>query len=185
MGEYDRVKEWRKKQKARAVEAMGGECVCCGYDKCLKAMDFHHLDPSCKEFTVSSKIRSWTRIVEELRKCVLVCCRCHTEVHAGAIVIPSSARRFDEKYAKDGPTKDFDLCPVCGGTKSKSAKTCSRTCADKVRPRIEWASHDLLGLRQTHSIEAIGRMLGVSGNAIRRQLRKRTAATTAESMFVS
>ena len=46
---YDRVKQWRNNVKNRLVEAFGGECGICGYNKCNRALQFHHLDPEEKE----------------------------------------------------------------------------------------------------------------------------------------
>jgi hypothetical protein len=77
------VMRWRKSSKGRAVELKGGKCMICGYDRCVKALEFHHLDPAEKEFQITGKIRSWARIVEELKKCVLLCANCHREVHEG------------------------------------------------------------------------------------------------------
>jgi len=68
--------------KLRAIEHMGGKCSKCGYDKCPAAFDFHHLDPREKDFAISSKL-SWTVVVEELKKCVLLCSNCHREAHDG------------------------------------------------------------------------------------------------------
>lgn len=68
--------------KERAVAYLGGRCNICGYDKCPSAFDFHHIDPTEKDFVISSKT-SWEAIEPELRKCVLLCANCHREVHAG------------------------------------------------------------------------------------------------------
>ena len=59
----------------------------CGYDRCQWALDFHHLDPSQKEFGISMDgiTRSWERVQKELDKCVLVCSNCHREIHAGLL----------------------------------------------------------------------------------------------------
>lgn len=58
----------------------------CSYDRCMDALQFHHLDPSEKDFVLSRVgTWAWQRIVNELDKCVLLCCRCHTEVHAGVL----------------------------------------------------------------------------------------------------
>ena len=50
----------------------------------MDALQFHHLDPNKKDFAIS-KVGAWAwhRLVKELDKCVLLCNRCHTEVHAG------------------------------------------------------------------------------------------------------
>lgn len=73
----------RLQLKERAVAFLGGKCLICGYDKCPTAFDFHHLDSSTKDFTISDKA-TWDASFEaELRKCVLLCANCHREVHAG------------------------------------------------------------------------------------------------------
>lgn len=69
--------------KKAFVEYKGGKCVICMYSLCLSALDFHHLDSIKKDFQIGTK-NSLTDVVrKELDKCVLVCCRCHREIHAG------------------------------------------------------------------------------------------------------
>lgn len=73
----------------RAIEHGGGRCKICGYDKCVAALDFHHLDPSKKEFTPSKGYKkSWTKLKQEIDKCILLCSNCHREVHAGVTQWP-------------------------------------------------------------------------------------------------
>ena len=64
---------------------MGGVCVGCALPEPVDALEFHHLDPSTKEFGISTEgiPRSWEKIEAELKKCVLLCANCHREVHAG------------------------------------------------------------------------------------------------------
>ena len=52
-----------------------------GYDKCLKALEFHHLDPSKKDFTISNDHFKLLEVVEESKKCILICSNCHKELH--------------------------------------------------------------------------------------------------------
>ncbi len=60
----------------------GGKCSRCGYDKCFDALEFHHLDPSEKEFSLGEKRGiSLPKLRKELDKCILVCRNCHTEIH--------------------------------------------------------------------------------------------------------
>lgn len=74
----------RKKIRQLAVEYKGGQCEHCGYKTCIDALEFHHSDPSEKDFSISEKgyTRSWAKIKEELDKCVLLCANCHRELHA-------------------------------------------------------------------------------------------------------
>ncbi len=61
----------------------GGKCVICGYDACESAFDFHHVDALEKDFNISDRMTSFEAIRSELDKTVLVCCRCHREIHDG------------------------------------------------------------------------------------------------------
>jgi DNA-binding CsgD family transcriptional regulator len=78
---------YRKRLKERAVEYKGGMCECCGYDRAIEALEFHHRDPKEKDFSPSGKSVSWERMRKEIDKCVLVCANCHREIHCGLIEI--------------------------------------------------------------------------------------------------
>lgn len=67
-----------------AVAYKGSKCERCGYDRCVEALEFHHTDPTKKDFNISSKghTRSWNRVQAELDKCVMLCANCHREIHA-------------------------------------------------------------------------------------------------------
>lgn len=79
---YEQVKEWRILVKKKAVEYKGGECQICGYKKCMRSLDFHHLDPTKKEFAISTfKNKKIEKLKIELDKCILVCSNCHGEIH--------------------------------------------------------------------------------------------------------
>lgn len=72
----------RKDLRERVVAFLGGRCIICGYDRCMSALDAHHVDPEEKVFSISA-VTSWERLEKELRKCVCLCSRCHREVHDG------------------------------------------------------------------------------------------------------
>ncbi len=84
------VKKRRRKLRELARASKGSKCEICGYNKCQRALSFHHLDPAKKEFTVSAKglTRSWEKILQEIEKCILVCANCHMEIHEGITEIP-------------------------------------------------------------------------------------------------
>ncbi len=78
-----------EKQLARKTECVkykGGKCIVCGYHKYIGSLDFHHLDPSEKEFNIA-QLRSYSlsKLKKELDKCVLLCKNCHSEVHHGLV----------------------------------------------------------------------------------------------------
>lgn len=74
--------ERRRDIKRQAVEYMGGNCVDCGLktDK-VEVYDFHHLDPTTKDFSVFQNAKSFRTIRPELDKCVLLCANCHRIRH--------------------------------------------------------------------------------------------------------
>jgi hypothetical protein len=97
---YESIKTYRKNRKLLLVQTLGSKCIKCGYDDCIEALDFHHLDPTKKEFTISNsanQTRTLEQDLEEIKKCVLLCCRCHKEVHyylrQGINVLENSAGR--------------------------------------------------------------------------------------------
>jgi hypothetical protein len=75
------VINWRKRKKQELVEYKGGCCERCGYNKSTRALQFHHLDPNEKDFTISRKSYSIERLKKEVDKCILVCANCHLEIH--------------------------------------------------------------------------------------------------------
>lgn len=60
----------------------GGKCEKCGYDKYLGALDFHHLNPSQKDFTIGNRDFKLKECIEESKKCIMLCANCHREIHA-------------------------------------------------------------------------------------------------------
>lgn len=70
--------------KTWSIEYKGGKCEKCGYDKCQAALDFHHKNPTEKDFCISNRNISlhWEEIKKELDKCSLLCANCHREEHS-------------------------------------------------------------------------------------------------------
>jgi transposase len=87
------VSRRRREVKMTLVAEAGGCCALCGYDRCLRALEFHHRDPSAKSFGlgVQGLTRSLRIAREEAAKCVLLCSNCHMEVEAGLTSLPSGA----------------------------------------------------------------------------------------------
>ena len=79
------VIEWRKRTKQKLIEYKGGKCQFCGYDKCSRALQFHHINPEEKDFSISGKSVSFEKLKDEVDKCMLVCSNCHAEIHDGLI----------------------------------------------------------------------------------------------------
>jgi hypothetical protein len=71
--------------KSKSVEYKGGKCEKCGYEKYNGALEFHHIEPDKKDFTIS-RIKAYSfddRVKKELDKCILLCSNCHREIHGG------------------------------------------------------------------------------------------------------
>lgn len=73
----------------------GGKCEKCGYDTCIKALEFHHLDPSQKDFTISNDHFKLKEAVDESKKCILICANCHRELHENLWDITELLERKD------------------------------------------------------------------------------------------
>jgi transposase-like protein len=73
----------RQRVKEILVAEAGGRCALCGYDRCIGALSFHHLDPAEKRFNINRLGTSLGRARAEARKCVLLCTNCHAEVESG------------------------------------------------------------------------------------------------------
>jgi len=79
--------EYRVNIKQRLVDYKGGKCQICGYNRCINALEFHHVNPEEKDFTISGGTKSFDTLKPEIDKCILVCSNCHREIHAGLIKI--------------------------------------------------------------------------------------------------
>jgi transposase len=83
----------RTKVRDTLIAEAGGGCAICGYDRCVAALHFHHVDPSTKRFNVrSGNTQSLERLRDEARKCVLLCSNCHAEVEMGMATVPAKVR---------------------------------------------------------------------------------------------
>jgi 5-methylcytosine-specific restriction endonuclease McrA len=106
------VQRRREKIRLMAVSYKGGCCQICGYRRCIEALEFHHLDPTQKDFGISHRgyTRSWARVKEEVEKCILLCANCHREVHAGTLQLPQvtvveNPGEFRETYSGGLPVR--------------------------------------------------------------------------------
>lgn len=89
-------KKKRSAKKKDAIKLFGDKCQICGYNKCQNSLNFHHINPKTKEFGISEAFcknaKTNEQIIEELKKCILVCANCHYEIHAGVLQIPETVK---------------------------------------------------------------------------------------------
>jgi ribosomal protein L30E len=162
------VNNRRFQRKERCVEYKGGCCVRCGYHKSTRALSFHHVDATKKDFSIGgAHSRQWESIKAELDKCLLLCANCHMEVH--------EQLELDNKLSpvnisnKRKPTE-----PVrCACGKPTSAVQC-KSCYDANRPtKITWPdASELQRLVWEMPCSKLALTLGISDKAIEKQCKK-------------
>lgn len=129
---YENVKNSRARLKERIVYVMGGQCKCCGYNKCIKALELHHLNPDQKEITISHNTnQSWIKVKEELPKTILVCANCHREIHDNLIDNNELKTSYDsdkaqeiDKEIQQIKSKELNYCKSCGKLIDRKAERC-------------------------------------------------------------
>tara|TARA_R110002110_G_scaffold31917_8_gene111649 strand:+ start:9 stop:473 length:465 start_codon:yes stop_codon:yes gene_type:complete len=101
-----KLKEKRNYLKRRLVEYKGGKCEVCGYNKSIRALEFHHSDPKKKKINISTELfqkkspneKLYKRLKKETEKCLLVCRNCHAEIHQG--LVQADGKRLERKITK-------------------------------------------------------------------------------------
>lgn len=79
-------KQYHRQRKVKLILANGRKCIDCGieYDgKNACIFHFHHRDPSTKLFIMNQlTAKSWKSIIEEAKKCDMLCANCHEKRHS-------------------------------------------------------------------------------------------------------
>ena len=171
------------KRKIQLIELMGGKCQKCGYDKNYAALEFHHLDPNEKEFVwTRMRLKSWEVILEEIKKCILLCANCHREFHNPQAFFSKIDREnlYKENIEKEVNAnakglKETGKClncdnPVYGTTYCSNA--CRGEATSKVKSEDRPTKKQLEKMLETMSWCAIGRKYNVSDNAVRKWAKK-------------
>ena len=164
---YDSQKLRWKDRKRKLVELAGGKCSICGYDKNMASMHFHHLDPSSKDPEFKNfKEKPWKSVVEEISKCTLLCANCHGEIHnPDCQLVESSGHdnvRLTTLFQSTGS------CPICD-SQVFGTVYCGVQCSKMARRKVERPSaEELKQLLAEHTFVSVGKMFGVSDNAVRK-----------------
>ena len=170
----ERVKKHRHKVKNKLIELSGSKCINCGYDKCSDALEFHHVDPEAKKFSmakIKAEPRNWQEVLLELSKCVMLCANCHREVHANLLDIRHLLSENLKKHTPELRTKKpqiLNQCPFCQKDKPAYLTFCSSICSNKSRQKVDWSKIDLLEELKHNSSYFMARKLGVSERCIRK-----------------
>jgi len=79
-GCYTKIRRYRTKEAAIAL--LGGKCRDCGWSGNQVGFTFHHVAGK-KEFVIAKVAnKAWSVVKRELKKCILLCIRCHSIRHA-------------------------------------------------------------------------------------------------------
>ena len=179
----NKVKIWRKRTKQNLIDALGGSCLRCSYSTTIKCLDFHHVFSKDKEKGIAQMLSNPTKIeviCAEVSKCVVLCCRCHQELHAGVYTqdFSSYLKTYEDLLLVCKPEAFLlsveNACKVCSERIPNTQKTCSRSCAAKLRYPTAWESIDLLfeiEVNKKSKIE-IGDHLGISPEAVNKRYKK-------------
>jgi len=75
-------KQYKKNEETMCNLKING-CAICGYNKCDRALEFHHTNQKDKKFNLSAGHINYANktVAEELDKCILLCANCHREIH--------------------------------------------------------------------------------------------------------
>lgn len=155
--------------KQKCIDYKGGKCELCGYDKCIAALEFHHLDPSKKEFGIAQAKRShWNEVQLELNKCKMLCANCHRETHFDDFEVDTTIK-----------VNKFTICIDCGlSTNKYIVKRCDKCHIVFKRQNIpskQQLEQDMVDLK--HNMSAIGRKYLVSDNAVRKWVKSYSEST--------
>lgn len=110
--ESPKKKQKQRDSKIQCVNYLGGECIRCGYNL-PEGIDFHHIDPSIKEFGIAQFHAKFNdKLKAELRKCAPLCKNCHAEFHAGRFDLGPLLHKlpkFNENTEKQDSIRDDSL----------------------------------------------------------------------------
>ena len=173
-----------RKIKQQCVDYKGGKCVQCGYKKYIGAIEFHHLDPTQKDFGLARNHKNFGEShKKELDKCVALCSNCHRIEHERLRLGESSElhkikttpiNKEPEPKLIEERQLNKRKCIDCDSYISKKSKgrcsKCSRFKSMKVknRPKKEDLEKDIKELGYVGT----GKKYGVSDNSIRKWLKK-------------
>lgn len=133
---YQRVRRFKRyDKKLKLLAKLGGKCAHCGYDKCPAALEFHHLDPSQKDFGVSDTFRDFAKLEKEVDKCIVLCANCHAEEHFKApsssgqdIALSRRVPGFESRWGHKGVPEQRDTTSVAeNGTDIATSRVRERT----------------------------------------------------------
>ncbi len=157
------VMKCQRRKKMDVVERFGGKCQVCGYDKCINALEFHHLEDKKESPSYVIMRWSWKRAKKELEKCIMVCANCHREIHYKIREIDPENLSITKWLTHTCPTcfKGYD-------TRNKDQIFCSQVCSKRYHSKPGRPSkEELRHLIRTHPQRQVAVMLNVCQSTVR------------------
>ena len=170
----------RRKRKLNLIEVAGGQCCLCGYHKLPDALEFHHLDPDTKDYTISNTSYALETDLKEIKKCILVCANCHREIHKGLYTLEELQEKqvFKEDVAERLLYERNKIlygekryCKNCGAELSAHAQVtglCGKCFKESTRKAERPPRDELKELIRNKTFVEIGKCYGVTDNAVRK-----------------
>ena len=89
--ERRKAKRRENKEFLDAIKAARGCLLCPERELCC--LEFHHVDPAKKDFGLGMAAHAYELplevLLEEVKKCAVLCSNCHRKIHAGLLTLPS------------------------------------------------------------------------------------------------
>lgn len=134
--------------RRKCIEYLGGKCSRCGYDKCDRAIEFHHINPSEKDFTIGHR----TSIIfdnnpdffkRELDKCILLCRNCHRKEHdTEELNVKFKPKNWNKRKDENRPCRELLSMMVC----EMSVACIARIYKVKKTTVYRWVKEDKLNI---------------------------------------
>ena len=169
-----------KRRKTNLKKVFHSRCCLCGFDAFQDALEFHHVNPEEKSFSIcgsNNQTKALATQLEEMKKCILVCANCHRGIHQNLCSIPDNWKDFyDEEVANQlldelekTKTHQIVYCQRCGKEISDKRATYCSECAHLMSRVCDRPERDeLKELIRTLPFTRIAEKYGVSDNAIRK-----------------
>lgn len=153
-------------KKIKLINAKGGKCKLCGYNKNYAALNFHHRNPREKLFGLDTRKcsnSSWASLMKEAEKCDILCFNCHMEHHYPHCSIEVLYPKYQHKIS----LPVIKVCN-CGKIIEYRANMCNKCFKLSIRKAERPSKEKLLELIKTLPFTKIAIIYGVTDNAIRK-----------------
>lgn len=166
------VIDFRKRLKLALVSCFNDHCALCGEKFPEYCYDFHHKDPSQKDFSIGGRGITYSKekSFREVQKCVMLCSNCHRKVHNENInFFPFEVRPNEEKFYStiENLKQDREI-----SRKNRS------TMGKKILPDRE----ELKKLIREYSFKDISILYDVTDNAVRKKCRNNGLPTNKQEI---